>query len=272
MKQLALLLIMSLSLGLNAQKIQGGVFFGLSNYNGDLAYRNLEHTEAHLAYGIFGRYNLHEHVSLKSNLYVATVSGNDLNAGSITVRQRNLSFRSTIVEFGILPEINIHKFVLKSSHIVTPYIYTGVNLFYFNPKAFYDGQWVTLQPLGTEGQGLPGRPTKYNRIALAIPGGLGVKVQINAKTTLEFEMGMRYTFTDYLDDVSTTYPDLGLLEAVSGQLAVALSDRTSEYTGEPVDRKADSARGNPTYNDYYYFMGFSIAIYLDNPDKKKIKQ
>mgnify|MGYP001954824861 CR=1 FL=1 len=86
------------------------------------------------------------------------------------------------------------------------YIFGGVGLMYFNPKGLDDsGQWVKLQPLGTEGQGLNGEPDKYNRVTFTIPYGIGIGKSIDRYWGINVEFTMRQTFTDYIDDVSGNY-------------------------------------------------------------------
>ena len=107
------------------------------------------------------------------------------------------------------------------------------------------GQWVDLQPLGTEGQNLSGGKP-YNLIQLAIPIGIGVKVRLPDNFDAHIEIGFRQLFTDYIDDVSGKYPDLSLFD---DELTRALSERSREpvgilsgeeriYNGNPVPSKS----------------------------------
>jgi hypothetical protein len=45
---------------------------------------------------------------------------------------------------------------------------------------------------------------------VAIPFGIGAKMNVSKKVGIGLEWGPRKTFTDYLDDVSGTYPDVSL--------------------------------------------------------------
>ena len=86
--------------------------------------------------------------------------------------------------------------------------------------------------------------------------------------TGSFEVLHRFTNTDYLDDVSTTYPDMPTLFANSGPVAVALSDRsysradTSNHV--PVFQKQ---RGNSKDKDWYIFAGITIYVRLTSLQK-----
>ena len=66
-----------------------------------------------------------------------------------------------------------------------------------------------MQPLNTEGQGLASFPnrTPYSLFSGSVLGGIGIKFLLNENLTLGIDISANYTFTDYLDDVSTTYAD-----------------------------------------------------------------
>lgn len=249
--------------------IEGGIFAGLTNYGGDLVETDFEITETNPGIGILARYEVNNWLMIRGNLVAGTISGSDINASNINRRKRNLSFRSSIIELSVVPEFNIYDFELKGGRSIIPYGFIGGGVFYHNPKALYDGEWVELQPLGTEGQGLPGYASRYNLINFSIPGGLGVKFRATEKATISLEWGVRYTFTDYLDDVSTVYPDNDVLLATNGELAAALSDRTEEYTGIPISRAENAGRGGAEYMDVYHFIGTTITINLFTPEVVK---
>jgi hypothetical protein len=176
---------------------------------------------------------------------------------------RNLSFRNRIKELSVIGQIDL--FENQSTYISrvkwTPYIYAGLAVFHHNPQAQapeFDaagnptgkkGEWVDLQPLGTEGQnadllssdvnhGL----SPYKRIQFAIPFGLGARFRINELMDISGEFGFRYTFTDYLDDVSGNYVDLGVFG--DDHLARAMSYRTNEVASP---NHSYVGRDNQTY-------------------------
>jgi hypothetical protein len=66
-------------------------------------------------------------------------------------------------------------------------------------------------------------------------------------------------FTDYLDDVSTTYVDQFALGQGNGLKAVEMAYRAGEKNGSsyPVD---GTVRGGSKYKDWYYFTGFTVYI------------
>ncbi len=263
---LTLLFNILICISISAQgEIEGGIFTGLSNYGGDLCEPHMELTETNPSFGVFGRYYFKDWLSLRGGITYGTLSGTDLNASTITRRSRNLSFRSPLLELAVTPEFNIYTFELTGGQKITPYIMVGVAAFYYNPKTLYQGNWVELQPLGTEGQGLPGYNSKYSLISYAIPSGLGLKFELSDRASVALEFTSRYTFTDYIDDVSTVYPDNEVLSRTNGDLAAILSDRTQEYTGVPSQRVENSMRGSENV-DYYYLFGATISFNLFTPE------
>ena len=141
----------------------------------------------------------------------------------------------------------------------SPYIFGGLAVFHFNPYT-YDQQnnKVFLKPLSTEGQGLPGYEKPYSLTQLALPFGGGIKYNISDNFRIALEVGLRKLFTDYLDDVSTNYPDLNLLRP----RAAYLSYRGDELK-PPVPFPGEGAiRGNPKVKDNYYLLMIRVSYRL----------
>ncbi len=265
MKKLTLLLLGFIPFLTFGQYFEIGAFGGTSYYQGDLSPGGIVLSEAYPAFGIFARYNAHEYVSFKFNVYHGNVSGDDANSLKATTNNRNLSFRSPITEFGINGEINILGYQPYGlQKVISPYVFIGVSVFNYNPKTLHEGEWVRLQPLGTEGQGMANRPQKYNLLSVAIPFGLGAKYAINDRWNVGLELGFRSTFTDYIDDVSTVYIESNELAAANGDLAATLSNRTGVY-GEYIDYATGVDRGNPDNKDWFFFGGITFSFnFLDN--------
>jgi hypothetical protein len=241
-----------------------GIFTGISYYSGDLMEKPIDQiAESHPSFGLFLRYNYGDYLSARANIFYGRVSGSDANADDVTRRTRNLTFRSPIFEIGVTPEFNIYDFVLaKSGYVITPYIYAGVAGFWYNPQAPLEKEWVDLQPQGTEGQGLAGNDDMYSRFGFAVPFGIGVKFKLSELASIGWEVGARFTNTDYIDDLGGYYPDLDVLAEARGLKAVTLSDRTPEYTGLPSTRSEGDLRASSQSNDYYMFTGLSLSINL----------
>ncbi|MFM7902216.1 MAG: DUF6089 family protein, partial [Bacteroidota bacterium] len=92
-----------------------------------------------------------------------------------------------------------------------------------------------------------------------IPFGGGMKFKISRRFGVTVEAGARRTYTDYLDDVSTTYADKSVLFASNGDLSAVLSDRSLD--GQTVDN-TNRQRGNASDNDWYMFTGISLNYTL----------
>ncbi|MEZ5059160.1 MAG: hypothetical protein R2879_19155 [Saprospiraceae bacterium] len=141
-----------------------------------------------------------------------------------------------------------------------PYLFVGIAASSFNPKAKYNNEWVALQPLGTEGQGIGGNDSPYSKVAFAIPFGIGFKYAFNDLWNIGLEFGARKTFTDYLDDVGGTYTSYNELLAGNGQLAANLGNRTGEYLDtEPINVPTGTPRGDNVTSDWYFIAGLSIS-------------
>jgi hypothetical protein len=264
MKRVFLFIIMIIPLTLSAQYWEAGIFMGGSNYNGDLIDkgRTVVLTETHFTYGGVVRYAITRRWAAKFGLYKGMISGSDQNAKENYNRRwdRNLSFQSKIMDVHGQIEFNILSY--KSGHFrykYAPYLFLGVGLVKFNPQAYYEGKWINLQPLGTEGQGIARyNDRRYKLTQVVIPFGLGWKQNIKRSFNLGLELSGRKTFTDYLDDISTTYVEDADLIRAHGQIAANLSNRTGEV-GKRIEYTDTSPRGNPKNKDWYYFVGITLT-------------
>ena len=115
------------------------------------------------------------------------------------------------------------------SHSLTPYVFGGIALYHFNPYTRdTSGTKYYLKPLSTEGEGFIDGRNNYNLTQFAIPFGAGVKLSLSDNVNVGFELGYRKLFTDYIDDVSTTYVDQSSLLVNRGSKAVELAYRGGE--------------------------------------------
>jgi hypothetical protein len=237
---------------------------GFANYYGDLQSKPLTLDQAHGAFGLGLKYDLTDHFAVKGGLFYARVSADDKN-NKASLRPRNLNFHSRIVEFNAMGEYSL--FSLQDK-LFTPYVFGGLAVFRFNPYTYDStGGKYYLQPLSTEGQGLSIYPDRkpYKRTQLAIPFGAGLRLRVSEKVTLAYEFSLRKTFTDYLDDVSTTYvADPVVLAAERGPKAVELSYRGGELKDADPTYPAGDVRGGAKSKDWYYFSGITVTIGIGN--------
>lgn len=237
-----------------------GVWGGVTNYFGDLNTR-ASFKMVRPGAGAFYRYNINDRTAWRTTLSWGIAEFSDAVVKVDRNQQRNLSFKTDIYDLSTMYEFNFFEYDKNNKKKwFTPYIATGLSVFFFNPKANYRGTWYYLQPLGTEGQNDPNYSgvKKYRPFSFAIPFVAGFKFSIKRFWNIGIEGGLRQTFTDYLDDVSGKYPSYVSLPGGSGGLAAALSDRSAEVGGERTGTPGRQ-RGESPQKDQYLFAGITIS-------------
>lgn len=250
-------LCLPLFINVQAQNLSIQLSPGIMNYGGDLQNKVYTLQDAHFSIGGSLIYSINK-FSIKGSLTYGKVKGDDSTNTGYT--SRNLSFQSKIYEASVSLQYDFLK--LDENRKFTPYVFAGFGIFHFSPYTYYNGNKIYLSTLGTEGQGLSLYPDRkfYKRNQAEIPLGIGFKYRVSDNIFLGLEFNSRFLFTDYLDDVSRTYPDENALLRQRGQLAVDLSYRGDETNpGQPFP--TGKSRGNPKQNDNYYTSTFSF-IYV----------
>lgn len=232
----------------------GGI--GYNNYFGDLSpssgIGSSSFNGVNLYFGAVGEYRFHPNFSVRSGLAYTSISASDASADAAGNEDtkgryaRNLHFRNNMIEFSSMITANIfpvNRGYLKRAKI-NPYVFLGINVFTNNPQAKAYGKgdagdWINLRDLKTEGQGTTNGPEAYSGLQVGIPFGVGVKFAITRKIDLSFELGYRFSFSNYLDDVGTTY-----LSEAQMRSANPLTVRMSNRSGEILDNFGDAR----TYN------------------------
>ncbi len=282
---LLLLAIIFLSTGIadaqrwKRQRYEISVGAGVSNFLGELGganqigtnyFKDLEWSLTRLAFAAGLRYKLSNYFALTTHLTYGRITGDDKLTQEYFRNYRNLSFSSDIYEFnvnfeGAFQQEQVgHRYRLRRvrgvrGYELYTYAFVGAGIFHFDPKTIYQGQSLRLQPLGTEGQGLLPSRKKYSLFQFVIPMGVGFKYTIDNTWGVGLEIGIRKTFTDYIDDVSTTYFDFENYPDAN-PLAAALSDRSNQ--SNPNITAAQEQRGDPRDKDSYMFAIFSINYKL----------
>jgi len=231
-----------------------GGFLGASNYIGDLA-PDLKMNMTRPVLGLAGKYNFNNYVATGLELNAGWIAGNDSNFESL--KYRGLSFRSSILEVSGQIELNFFRFGTgpRDSRF-TPYIYTGLSFFKFNPVTDYAGDKYYLERMSTEGQGvLANTPEKYSLFQLAVPIGAGIKFNVATNWNIMVHGAYRSTFTDYLDDVSSLYVNNDALANTAGPASASLAD--PNHVG-----REGKQRGNPQLKDWYVFAGITVSYVL----------
>lgn len=268
MKRICFLLLqVGLLHSAHSQKMEWELQLGTLGYAGDLTQSTPSIHSLGPAAGLIVHYRLHPQVSIRAGLTYGTAGAHDKYNKDTLLQRRNLSFRTAIAEGHLGVEVNL---IDPADSKVYPYVFAGVGVYHFNPYAMDDGdEKVFLKPLSTEGQGLPEYPDRkeYNLTQLSLPFGGGLKMKVNERFSVGFEIGIRKTFTDYLDDVSTRYINYNILDARRGPKAVELAFRGITPAGVQAEPVTDDIRGNPKEKDVYYYMGFKL-IFRKGPSKK----
>lgn len=207
---------------------------------------------------------------------------------------RNLSFRNRIKELSVVGQFDLYP--NQGTYISrvrwTPFAFLGIAVFHHNPQAKdANGEWVDLEPLGTEGQyaDLPTTAANhgikpYSKIQIAIPFGIGARFRINEVMDISGEFGFRYLFTDYIDDVSQNYVDLDLLPEESQRMSYRsdeVNPNSSEKVGQIMSNRSptnstvfptvvngygsehpDNLRGNKNDRDIYTMTTIRLSYII----------
>jgi hypothetical protein len=276
-----------------------GISLNAFNYYGDLAPKpsrfSTDITFTRPAIGFSFTHRFGPRYQLMAAFTYGTLRGADSEsadkgdaANGVFRYNRNLSFRNRIKELSIVGNLDL--FQNQATYISrvkwTPYIFLGVAVFHHNPKAQVPdtdlngnalpnaGEWIALKPLGTEGQngGLQEGDVNsgikpYKLIQVAIPFGLGARFRINEVMDFSAEIGFRYLFTDYIDDVSGNYVDLSVFG--NDELAKAMSYRSNEVV-DPSLLVPTQTRNGDTYNLLPGYGQEYVENYRGHSDDKDI--
>ncbi|WP_207493493.1 DUF6089 family protein [Aridibaculum aurantiacum] len=235
---------------------------GFANYNGDLQPKKFTLNQAKGVVAAGATFNLSEKFALRSDYSFAKVGADDKLSSNN--QARNLNFTSLIQELSLMGEYDIFSTYERK---LTPYVFAGIGVFRFSPYTKDEnGNKVYLQHLRTEGQETSQYPDRkiYNKVQMNIPFGAGAKYAISDDVHLAFELSFRKLFTDYLDDVSTSYADENVLTNEVGPKSAQFAFRGDELTHNPRTYPAGgTARGNPAYKDSYYFGQVRLSFRMN---------
>ncbi len=277
-----------------SQTMDVGLMGGGMYYLGDIN-PNLHFYGSQPAFGGFFRYNYKTRWSFrlqavqgkvkaddadfnKINAVQAYLGGdiniNDPNAIYYLVSNRGLNFETSITEISFVAEVNFFPFFVGSKRNKwTPYLFAGGGMFLYNPTPI--GQGVNLRNLGTEGQGFSDRNEPYGNMAFTVPFGIGLKIAMGKRFGLGMEWGMRKTFTDYIDDIGSTYyldlygfnPEDGIYYAPNPEnpseiISFPITDDVY-YSDPTFSHKSGEKRGNQYNKDWYAFYGINLTFKIN---------
>jgi hypothetical protein len=236
----------------NFRQHEVGFMVGGAYYIGDLNPRK-QFNLTQPAAGAFYRFTPNYRYAFRAGINWGNIMGDDSQSDDPDQVQRNLNFKSQIIEYNVIAEFNFLEYrISNDKYKFTSYLFLGIDVFSFKPRANMGNKWTDLEPLHTEGQ------TKgYKLTQVAIPFGIGAKMNVSKQVGIGLEWGPRKTFTDYLDDVSGTYPDWETTLAFNKN-TVKFTDR-SKNAGNNINKM----RGNPRTKDWYFFFGVTLNIKLN---------
>lgn len=240
---------------------EAGAWGGVSHYFGDLN-TSFRLNQLGLAGGAAARYNFNNRISLRFGAAYGHVAGDDALSNNLFEQARNLNFESDLGDFTTQLEFNFLPYIHGSKdQFFTPYLLAGFTVFYFNPTTEYQGDIYELRSLGTEGQF---KGEEYTSVNAALAYGIGLKIDLSYRWSINLELSGRRLFTDYLDDVSTVYADPDDIEQLRGEVAAALSDRSIEIPGVNSQEIGEPGRqrGNSVDNDSYALLGLGFMYYF----------
>jgi hypothetical protein len=218
-----------------------GFLAGGSYYIGDLNNRShLIYSKP--AFGVFYRLSNNYRTAWRFGLNYGKLAAYDSQHNIAYQQERNLGFTTTLYELNALAEFNFTEYRIgDNKHVFSLFIFGGLSGFYFN-----------TQPSGGIG---PDEGKKVSNYQISVPFGIGIKANLGKRVGLSLEWGPRRTFTDYLDNVSKTYP--------SGSSTA----NEVQTTTVPGPASEGAMRGDPTMKDWYFFYGISLTFKLPDPHK-----
>jgi hypothetical protein len=198
-------------LGQISQRTEIGGGLGVFNYTGDLV-RTYDLTTAKPAATIFYRSNISRVISFRTSLTGGQIAASDkdnpLDAFAV---KRAASFDLFLLELSGAFEYHFLDWRDDKRKLrFTPYLFAGVGLFGIS--------------------GTPNKTAEYSTVQMSIPFGGGMKYVLNPRYYISFEIGIRKTFFDYLDNISSGNPSI----------------KNYQY-------------GNPNDYDNYFFTGITLT-------------
>jgi len=260
-----------------------GLKMGGSNYLGDIGGKEMTRrdfvwdmhmNQTNIAVGAYARYKFSKRMAIAANLDYLQINDADSETTNPARRARNMNFRNRMVEMGVRGELTIfYDNDVGGRGYYNPdfklYAFGGLSVFSHNPQGQifkegelqYGGEWFNLQPWQTEG-------VEYSQFGVAIPAGIGMYFTFDKSWRFGWEVSWRTTFTDYLDDVSTTYVDPSTLDPIASEFASQtygslISEIDNPNSGSVNDHQwvdgFATKRGDPTHNDSYITSQFIIG-------------
>ena len=185
---------------------------GTTHYFGDiggwskdenvLGLRDIDFTQVrpNLYFGI--RYKLYEELALKLNFSYGYLHGDDSGDAN---NSRNFKFYTSIFE----PSVQVEYSFIKEKEAMSYLMMKGRGMSQFHPSisayAFLGlgGAFFNI----TAKENLQNVDLEYTPIALVVPLGIGLKFGLNTNWSIGFDLGGRFTTSDYIDGYTSEYSE-----------------------------------------------------------------
>ncbi len=179
-----------------------GIFVGKGNYNGELnPTQQFSNESGSLAIGGVFRYNLNPRYALKASVLFTEIKGSDEIADLEFGQMRKASFESNLLELSGQIEFNFLEYEIgNSTRAFSPYLFVGVSTFRYNPTTVQDEEEIRSAS------------EEDNTWGVALPFGIGMKVNLFGRLGLSAEWGFRKTGKDDMDGLPTINPERLLFE------------------------------------------------------------
>jgi hypothetical protein len=219
------------------QSYEVGGGLGTAVYSGDII-RKIDPGQAGLQGTLFGKRNFDNVWTLRVALSTGILQADDeMTSIDLVTRSRDARFKGGVIEGSAVMEFNFLDFLRNDSEFrFSPYGFFGIGYSYFIMKGRYSAERFTPADF-------------YQLSSPVIPFGGGVKYRLNDQWTLAAELGIRATFTDYLDKI----------DSKAGVIPVSEIDPN---TGRQLTHIINF--GNPNTKDWYYFLGLTLSYTIPN--------
>ena len=214
--------------------------------------------------GGFYRYNFTRNIAARAELNWVRIAGADSLSNTPSRIGRNLSFRTDLLEISIQGEYAflVRNNISRQTKLdFRADVHVGIGYMWYYPKAQLNDRWRSLRPLATEGL-----ENQYGTGSLIVPFGVGYNFTFNRQLRLGMDFTYRFTFTDYLDDISTDYASADELPFAE---SFALANRSAQAYArgdadlpDPGTYNPGRKRGNPETNDAYFMLQIKVSYFI----------
>ena len=175
-------------------RLELAAFFGMTNYQGDLAEDHVELEETKVAVGGILRYHISPRWAIRAHYFSGTITGDDEN--SIKLAWRRWKVDIDVKEWVIGPEfyiLPVNRFGIggRFEGGISPYVSVGMGLTHADAV-------LTVPPEDQDRFPEPGDRDNF----FVTPIILGVRFDFSEYSAFMLEVGWRNIFSDYLDGVS----------------------------------------------------------------------